>query len=518
VSTTQQFDALVIGSGIAGLSFALKCAEAHPHWRIGIITKAGASESNTKYAQGGIAVVTEQTDDFEEHVADTLRAGDGLCDEAVVRMVVTEGPARLAELVAWGTHFDEENGRWHLGREGGHTANRILHHKDLTGLEIERKLLQRVQETGNIEVFTHHFALELITRHQVTDAPVGDPLTCFGAYVFNRSDGKIAPFAARITLLATGGAGQVYRNTTNPLIATGDGIAMAYRAKAAIKHLEFVQFHPTALYDPAQEGPAFLISEAVRGHGAYLRNGAGERFAFRFDERGEMASRDIVSRAIDAEMKRTGSTHLWLDCTHLDQTDFEKHFPTIVAECRKRGWDLSKDLIPVVPAAHYLCGGIQTDANGQTTIRQLLAAGECAHTGLHGANRLASNSLLEAVVFAHRCFETAKVQHPQARVPANIPQWNEEGTVEPSEGVLISHNRREIQLIMADFVGIIRTTERLERAESRLALIYSETETLYKRSKISYELAELRNILSVAWLMVQHSKARKHSAGVFFRA
>jgi L-aspartate oxidase len=518
VSAPQQFDALVIGSGIAGLSFALKCAEAAPHWRIGIITKAGASESNTKYAQGGIAVVTEQTDDFEQHVADTLRAGDGLCDENIVRMVVTEGPARLAELVAWGTHFDEENGKWHLGREGGHTSNRILHHKDLTGLEIERKLLQRVHETPNIEVFTHHFALELITRHQVTDAPAHEPLTCFGAYVFNRANGNITAFASRITLLATGGAGQVYRNTTNPLIATGDGIAMAYRAKAAIQHLEFVQFHPTALYDPAQEGPAFLISEAVRGHGAYLRNADGERFAFRFDDRGELASRDIVSRAIDAEMKRTGASHMWLDCTHLDQADFEKHFPTIVEECRRRGWNLAADYIPVVPAAHYLCGGIQTNAQGQTTIQHLLAAGECAHTGLHGANRLASNSLLEAVVFAHRCFETARANHSKASIPAHIPPWNEEGTVEPSEGVLISHNRREIQLIMADYVGIIRTAERLERAATRLALIYSETETLYKRSKISFELAELRNILSVAWLMVQHSKARKHSVGVFYRA
>ena len=510
-------DYLVLGSGIAGLSYALKCAETHPQSSVAIITKADASESNTKYAQGGIAVVTDAADTLEQHVEDTLRAGDGLCDEFIVRMVVTEGPERLAELIAWGAEFDREANHFHLGREGGHTFHRILHHKDLTGLEIERKLLERIHEMPNIALYSQHFALELITEHHLGFQKSNGPLTCYGAYVFNRATGAIETFHAGVTLLATGGAGQVYQNTTNPLIATGDGIAMAYRAKAEIRGLEFVQFHPTSLYEPGSDGPAFLLTEALRGHGAHLINHEGRRCVFDEDERGELASRDIVSRAIDAEMKRSGKPCVFLDARHLGTTELNQHFPTILAACAVRGIDMVTQPVPVVPAAHYLCGGVHTDAHGKTSIHRLLAAGECAHTGLHGANRLASNSLLEAVVFAHRCHETAVAWDPSMEMDPDIPAWSEAGTTNPKEKVLLSHNRAEIKQTMADLVGIVRTEERLRLAENRLLRLHEEIEGLYKRTRISYELAELRNLQSVAWLMVQQSLSRKGSAGTFFR-
>lgn len=517
----QQYDFLVIGSGVAGLTFAIKAAQRFPEGKVAIITKAGESESNTKYAQGGIAVVWDElTDSFEQHVQDTLRAGDGLCNEDVVRLVVTEGPERLAELIEWGTSFDEKSeGTFDLGMEGGHTHHRILHHKDITGKEIETKLLQQVHRLENITMLSHHFAIDLITQHHLgRDVnPDEEPIQCYGAYVLDRKTEKIETCLAKVTLLATGGAGQVYQNTTNPTIATGDGIAMAYRAKARIEGVEFIQFHPTALFDRGASNPSFLISEAVRGFGAYLRNNKGERFMHKYDERGELASRDIVSRAIDAEMKKSGDECVFLDCKHLDMVAFENHFPNILQKCQQIGLDLTEDMIPVVPAAHYICGGIKTDTDGLTTVQNLFACGECAHTGLHGGNRLASNSLLEAVVFAHRCFLKAVEVSESTSLPAGIPEWNEDGTSQPDELILITHNRRELQRLMSDYVGIIRSEERLKRALNRLKVMNDENEELYKRTKISPQLSELRNLISVAYLIVQHSLQRKENVGAFYR-
>jgi len=515
----HQYDFLVLGSGVAGLTYAIKVAERFPNGKVAIITKADESESNTKYAQGGIAVVLDElTDSFEQHVQDTLRAGDGLCDEEVVRIVVTEGPERLAELINWGTSFDEnKEGSYDLGREGGHTYHRILHHKDITGKEIETKLLQQVHKLENITVLSEHFAIDLITQHHLQSRKSDDPVQCFGAYVLNKQTGKIETCLAKATMLATGGAGQVYQNTTNPIIATGDGVAMAYRAKARIEGVEFIQFHPTALFDHGASSPSFLISEAVRGFGAHLRNKRGERFMVKYDERYELASRDIVSRAIDSEMKKSGDECVYLDCRHLDMEAFKGHFPNILEKCESMGLDLTKDLIPVVPAAHYICGGIKTDIHGQTTVKNLFACGECAHTGLHGGNRLASNSLLEALVFAHRCYETSR-ELIDTEVPLDIPEWNEEGTSQPDELILITHNRKELQTMMSDYVGIIRSDERLKRALNRLKVMHEENEDLYKRTKISPQLSELRNMISVAYLIVQHSLNRKENAGAFFRA
>lgn len=517
----QEFDFLVIGSGVAGLTYAIKAAERYPNKKIGIVTKGDESESNTKYAQGGIAVVQDGIfDSLEQHVQDTLRAGDGLCDEEVVRLVVSEGPQRLSELIAWGASFDENNeGSFDLGREGGHTHHRILHHKDITGKEIETKLLDQVHRLPNITLLSQHFAIDLITQHHIKGiASLKNSLQCFGAYVLNRKTEKVETLLAKVTLLASGGAGQVYQTTTNPKIATGDGIAMAYRAKARIEGVEFIQFHPTALFDHGQSSPSFLISEAVRGFGAYLMNASGERFMHQYDERGELASRDIVSRAIDNELKKSGDECVYLDCRHLDMEGFEKHFPYILAKCESIGLNLSRDMIPVVPAAHYICGGIKTNQQGQTTIKNLYACGECAHTGLHGANRLASNSLLEALVFAHRCFISASEIIDHTVIPTDFPEWNEDGTSKPDELILITHNRRELQAMMSDYVGIIRSEERLKRALNRLKIMNEENEELYKRSKLSPQLSELRNLISVAYLIVEKSLRRKENVGAFFRA
>ena len=515
------FDYLVIGSGVAGLSYALKVAQNQPDARIAIVTKAGESESNTKYAQGGVAVVLDQLlDSFEEHIEDTLKAGDGLCDPDIVRLVVTEGPERLKELIEWGVDFDEKTeGTYDLGREGGHSKNRILHHKDITGLEIERTLLHAIHESHNISIFPHSFAIDLITQHHLkhNETTKQEQLQCYGAYVFDQVNEKIHTYKAKVTLLAAGGIGHVYQNTTNPLIATGDGIAMAYRAKARISHMEFIQFHPTALYQPGQSGSVFLISEAVRGFGAYLRTQQGERFMLRYDERGELASRDIVSRAIDAEMKKSGHECVYLDCRHLDPAGFGAHFPNILQKCKEVGIDVATDMIPVVPAAHYLCGGVEVDENGQSTLKNLYVAGESAQTGLHGGNRLASNSLLEALVFAHRCYLHSTETARATSVPDHIPDWDEEGTIQPEELILITHNRKELQALMSDYVGIIRKKERLDRAANRLKVLYEETEILYKKSKVSPQLFELRNLITVAHLIVRQSLERKENAGVFFK-
>ncbi|MDN5202074.1 L-aspartate oxidase [Fulvivirgaceae bacterium BMA10] len=512
-------DFLIIGSGIAGLTFAVKVAQACPDKKVTIITKADESESNTKYAQGGIAVVLNENDSFDKHVEDTLRAGDGLCDLEVVNMVIKEGPERLKEIIEIGARFDVNySGGFDLGKEGGHSENRIVHHKDITGYEIERALLHKIYTTSNIEIYSHHFAIDLITEHQIKKK-VTEPnpdLTCYGAYVLNQKTGKIEKYTANITMLASGGTGQVYGHTTNPLIATGDGIAMAYRAKAKIKDMEFIQFHPTALYEPGGVSPSFLISEAVRGFGAKLKTRKGKAFMHKYDERKELASRDIVSKAIDNELKNSGDDYVCLDCTHLDIELFKQHFPNIYKKCQGIGIDISKELIPVVPASHYLCGGISVNEHGQTSIKNLFACGECSHTGLHGANRLASNSLLEALVYAERSYKKVIKDIVDIVPPGEIPEWNEEGTTEPDELVLITHNRMELQAVMRDYVGIVRSDKRLNRALKRLHLLYKETEELYDTTKVSPQLCELRNLITIGYLIVKQSIARTENKGAYY--
>ncbi|MBD1263009.1 L-aspartate oxidase [Maribacter polysiphoniae] len=506
---------LVIGSGVAGLTFAVKMAEKHPERNIIIVTKGDEDESNTKYAQGGIAVVLDMEEDsFQKHIHDTLVAGDGLCDKDVVEMVVKEGPKRLKELIAWEANFDlNSEGDFDLGKEGGHSEYRVVHHKDVTGYEVERALLQRVHQLPNIELLAHHFAINLITDHQL-ERQSANGISCYGAYVLNQKNGEILTIKADHTLLASGGIGRVYGHTTNPIIATGDGIAMAYRAKALIKDMEFIQFHPTALYNP-EGGSYFLISEAVRGFGAYLRNKAGYRFMPDYDDRAELASRDIVSQCIDNELKKSGDTHVFLDCTHLDMVAFKKHFPNIYDKCLEYHIDVEKDWIPVVPASHYLCGGIVVDKQGKTSIDNLFACGECSRTGLHGANRLASNSLLEALVYAHNIFKYLSVDTLDSR-PLNIPDWNDEGTSIPKEHVLIQHNLKELQALMRNYVGIVRSNKRLHKAIARLDLIYREVEELYKESKITTTLCELRNMVNVAHVIISQSLEQKENRGGYF--
>ncbi|NUM49989.1 MAG: L-aspartate oxidase [Flavobacteriales bacterium] len=508
-------DILVLGSGIAGLTFAIKSAIHFPEKKITLITKADESESNTKYAQGGIAVVhNEINDSFEKHITDTLKAGDGLCNTEVVEMVVKEGPQRLNEIISWGVEFDKDKeGKFYLGKEGGHSENRILHFKDITGLQIEEKLLSIMRKLPNITVLNHHFALDLITEHHLkinTNKP-----TCFGAYVLNKRNNKVETFLSKITLVATGGMGQIYRTTTNPLIATGDGIAMAYRAKAEIKNMEFIQFHPTAFYD-LKDNPAFLITEAIRGAGAYLRDKNGERFMLKYDQRGELASRDIVAIAIDSELKKTGADCVFLDCTHLDKKLIEKQFPTIYNQCKAKGIDLLKDYIPVVPAAHYLCGGIVSDKHAHTTISHLFVCGECAYTGLHGANRLASNSLLEALVYAHHAFLHTQKIIENIHFNFSVPEWDAEGKIEPEEKVLIKYHLNELKNIMNDYVGIVRSNERLKKASDKIYAMHLEVEKIYKTTIISQPLCELRNMIAVCTIVIKHSMQRKENKGGFY--
>ncbi|TNJ45343.1 L-aspartate oxidase [Tamlana fucoidanivorans] len=508
-------DYLVIGSGVAGLTFAVKLAEKFSDKKVVIVTKASEDESNTKYAQGGVAVVlNKEEDSFRKHINDTLVAGDGLCDTDVVKMVISEGPDRLKELLLWGANFDiNDAGKFDLGKEGGHSEYRIVHHKDITGYEIERALLAKAHELQNITILPHHFAIDLVTNHHIEGANPNE-LVCYGAYVFNQKEEEIFTIRANSTLLASGGIGCVYGHTTNPKVATGDGIAMAYRAKAKIKDMEFVQFHPTALYD-SSVGSAFLISEAVRGFGAYLRNKSGHRFMPDYDDRAELASRDIVSQCIDTELKKTGDTHVYLDCTHLDMEAFIKHFPNIYEKCLEYHIDIKTDWIPVVPASHYLCGGIEVDKNGKTTIKNLFACGECTRTGLHGANRLASNSLLEALVYAHNIYKYA-LEGTNQSTNVIIPDWDDKGTVIPKEHILVQHNLKQVQAIMRDYVGIVRSHKRLKLAVKHLDVIYEEVEALYKTSKISTSLCELRNMLNVAHLIVKQSLQRTENKGGYY--
>ncbi len=508
-------DFLVIGSGIAGLSFALKAAS---RGKVMIITKANEDESNTKYAQGGVAVVVDKSDSFEKHIADTLVAGDGLCDAKVVENVVREGPKRVQEIIDYGTHFDmKTDGVYDLAREGGHSEHRVLHYKDITGFEIERALLQKVHENPNIELLTHYFAIDLITQHHLgefVDRSTAD-ITCYGVYALNTVDNRVERILSKVTVLASGGAGHVYSSTTNPVIATGDGIAMVYRAKGRVRNMEFIQFHPTALYNPG-EYPAFLISEAVRGFGGLLKRKNGESFMEEYDERGALAPRDIVARAIDSEMKKSGDDFVFLDITHRRKEDILTHFPNIYAKCLSIGIDMARDFVPVTPAAHYLCGGIMVDEYGRSSIHNLYACGECASTGLHGANRLASNSLLEATVFAHRIFEDAIATIGDISLPMAIPDWDDSNTALSNEDILVTHNLRETQKVMSDYVGIVRSDFRLERAMRRLGLLYDETESFYKNTRLSVKLCELRNVIQVAYLVIKSAMARKESRGLHY--
>jgi L-aspartate oxidase len=511
-------DILVLGSGVAGLTVAIKTARALPDKKIVVATKADESESNTKYAQGGIAAVWDQLDSFEDHIEDTMNAGDYLNDRDVVRMVVEKAPDCMRQLMSWGADFDQNvNGEIDLGKEGGHSAHRILHYKDITGFEVEKTLLEQSETLPNIELLPYHFAIDLITDHHLPDEERKNGISCFGAYILDQETNKIDTYLATSVILATGGIGQVYAATTNPLVATGDGIAMAYRAKARIRDMEFVQFHPTSLYQPG-ESPSFLISEAVRGFGAYLRNHRDERFMLAVDERAELAPRDIVARAINTELIRSGDTHVFLDCTHLNQDEFNRHFPNILEKCLSLGIDPAKQYIPVVPAMHYLMGGIEVDSKGYSSVSNLFACGECSRTGLHGANRLASNSLLEALVFGNRIADEI-IENRKNLVfdqHLHIPEWDEEGTTVPKEKVLISHNRRTIQYIMSDLVAIVRSDERLEKALDHLNYLYQDTEKAYEKSKLSPQICELRNLNAVSYLVVKQSMARKENKGAFY--
>jgi L-aspartate oxidase len=503
----MQTDFLVIGSGIAGLTYALKVAEQCPDKKVTVLTKTQSDETNTKYAQGGIAGVMDfDKDSFDKHIEDTLIAGDDLCNKHIVK-------------------FDKEpDGDFKLGKEGGHSEFRILHHKDVTGKEMERALLEAIKRKPNINLISHCFVLDIITQHHlgflITKATPG--IECYGVYVLNLSTNKIEKILSKITLLATGGNGQVYRTTTNPAIATGDGVAMVYRAKGRIENMEFIQFHPTALYEPGVRGQSFLITEAVRGDGGILRNHNGEAFMERYDARKDLAPRDIVARAIDNEMKVAGTENVFLDCRHFGKEKFTEHFPNIYEKCLSTGIDITQHLIPVAPAAHYSCGGIKTDEWGKTSINNLYAAGECASTGLHGANRLASNSLLEAMVFAHRAYQDSISNINLRSVPpsggggGNIPDWKVDGTSSPKEMILITQSVKELKLLMSDYVGIVRNNERLQRAMKRLDLLFTETEELYKKTIVSPQLCELRNMITVAFLIVKSAEFRQESRGLHF--
>jgi L-aspartate oxidase len=514
-------DFLIIGSGIAGLYYALSVAA---HGKVTIVTKRDRGESNTKYAQGGIAAVMADDDSLESHVHDTLISGDELCHEDVVRHIVKDGPGRVRQLIDWGVRFARgETTSFDLGREGGHSHRRILHAGDATGNAIESALLSQIETHPNITVLDHHVAVDLITEHQLkpwTPEQVrsdGSP-TCYGAYVLNRRSGEVITVPAHVTLLATGGAGKVYLYTTNPDIASGDGMAMAYRAGARVANLEFVQFHPTCLYNPLWEreagGKTFLISEAVRGEGGILKLKTGEAFMKKYDGRADLATRDIVARAIDSELKRSGDPCVYLDITHKPADFLKERFPTIYNTCLRFGIDITAQPIPVVPAAHYFCGGVVTDLNGCTTVGNLYAAGEVACTGLHGANRLASNSLLEAIVIANHAARHGS-SLPRSKIP-QLPDWNPGPATSADEQVVITQNWDEIRRLMWNYVGIVRTTKRLERAASRIRLLQDEIREYYWKTKVTSDLIELRNLAQVAELVVRCALSRQESRGLHF--
>ncbi|MBN2729481.1 MAG: L-aspartate oxidase [Bacteroidales bacterium] len=507
-------DFLVMGAGIAGMSFALKVAD---KGSVTLLSKSELYLTATHYAQGGIAGVMYRPDSWQKHIEDTMDAGAGLNNEKVVRFTIEEGTERIQELIDLGTHFDKkENGEFDLAREGGHSEKRVFHFKDQTGAEIQRALTKQVKAHPNITILENHFAIDLITEHHLgIEISRNSEKTCFGAYVVNPKTEKIDTYLAKITLIATGGSGNVYHTTTNPEIATGDGVAMVYRAKGSVEHMEFVQFHPTAFFEPDVK-PAFLITEALRGAGAILKDIDGNEFMQKYDDRKSLAPRDIVARAIDNEMKMKGSDHVYLDVRHIDKETLLSHFPNIYDHCMERGIDITKDFIPVLPAAHYQCGGIKVNEFGQNNITNLYASGEVSSTGLHGANRLASNSLLEAVVFSHRAANNALEKVDAIDFKNEIPEWDDEGTVLNEEMILITQTQKELNQIMSSYVGIVRSNLRLKRALDRLEILYRETEDLYKKSIVTQEICELRNIINVAYLIIKMAKNRKESRGLHY--
>ncbi|WP_436414569.1 L-aspartate oxidase [Petrimonas sp.] len=510
-----KYDFLIIGSGIAGMSYALKVAQ---HGKVAIIAKTTLEDANTYYAQGGIASVTNPWDNFEKHIADTLDAGAGLCDAEVVEKVVREAPAQIEELISWGVDFDkDEKGNFDLHREGGHSEFRILHHKDSTGAEIQTSLIETIRNHPNIDVYDNHFTIEILTQHHLGEIITSRTpnIECYGAYILDLNTNEVLTFLSRVTMMATGGIGCIYQTTTNPLVATGDGIAMVARAKGEIKGMEFVQFHPTALYHPGVR-PSFLITEAMRGYGGILKTKNGKEFMQKYDERLSLAPRDIVARAIDTEMKNRGDDHVYLDVTHKDAEETKKHFPTIYEKCLSYGIDITKDMIPVAPAAHYLCGGIVVNIDGETSISRLYANGECACTGLHGANRLASNSLIEAVVFADSAAKHSVPVFKNYSFREDIPDWNAEGATSTEEMVLVTQSYKEVGQIMSSYVGIVRSDIRLQRAMDRLNILFRETENLFHRSVISREICELRNIIKVGYMVIKQAMARKESRGLHY--
>ena len=508
-------DFLVIGSGIAGLTYALKVAQ---HGKVIVVTKTKEEESNTHYAQGGIAAVMYTPDTYQKHIQDTLTAGAGLCNENIVKITISESTKRIEELIDWGANFDKTiTGKYDLAKEGGHSEYRVLHHKDRTGQEIIRALLEQAHNHPNIEILENYFAVDILTQHHLGEVVTKktNNITCFGAYVINPETNMIDTILSRYTLMATGGSGNVYSTTTNPPIATGDGIAMVYRAKGKVENMEFIQFHPTSLYNP-DERPSFLITEALRGFGAILKTMNGTEFMQKYDKRKSLAPRDIVARAIDNEMKISGDDYVCLDCRHIIKNDLINHFPNIYAKCLSIGIDISKDMIPVIPAAHYTCGGIKTDEFGRSSINNLYAAGECACTGLHGANRLASNSLLEALVFANRASIDSVSNLKSINHCNEIPDWNAEGTVLNEEMVLITHTLKELQFIMSNYVGIVRSNLRLKRALDRLEIIFRETEDIYEKSILTLKICELRNLINIAFLIIKMAEKRKESRGLHY--
>ncbi|KAA6350525.1 L-aspartate oxidase [termite gut metagenome] len=513
---TKKFDFLVIGSGIAGMSFALKVAG---KGQVALICKTELEEANTYFAQGGIASVTNTlTDNFDKHIEDTMIAGDNLSNREVVEKVVKEAPRQIKELIGWGVHFDKnERGEFDLHREGGHSEFRILHHKDNTGAEIQDSLINAVRANPNITVLENHFTIEILTQHHlgITVTRQTPDIKCYGAYILNQKTGKVDTYLSKVTLMATGGVGAIYQTTTNPLVATGDGIAMVYRAKGTVKDMEFIQFHPTVLYHSGDR-PSFLITEAMRGYGAVLRTKDGQEFMQKYDPRLSLAPRDIVARAIDNEMKNRGDDYVCLDVTKKNAEETRKHFPNIYEKCLSLGIDIIKDYIPVAPAAHYLCGGIKVDLNGQSSIERLYAIGECSCTGLHGGNRLASNSLIEAVVYAEAAAKHSLEKINEYAYNEEIPEWNDEGTKSSEEMVLITQNMKEVNQIMSTYVGIVRSNLRLQRAWSRLDIIYEETENLFKRSVVSKEICELRNVINVGYLIMRQAIERKESKGLHY--
>jgi L-aspartate oxidase len=516
---TLKTDVLIIGSGIAGLFAAIKIAE---YADVILVTKKDKAESNTNYAQGGIASVIDKDDSFDKHIEDTLIAGAGLCDKKAVEIMVKEGPERIHELINLGTMFTQKNGKLDLVREGGHSMPRIVHSKDLTGKEVERSLIDQVNHKKNIRVIENTIAIDLITEHNIKKFK-NSPLNyrnCWGAFVLDCSTLQVIKILTRATVMATGGLGQVYQHTTNPKIASGDGFAMAYRAGAKIANMEFIQFHPTSFYlsdKTVSNSPSFLISEAVRGFGGILRTKSGDAFMEKYDSRKDLAPRDIVARAIDNELKKSGDDFVYLDITHKNKTEIIDHFPNIYNTCLKYSVDISSEYIPVVPAAHYACGGIVVDNYSRSSIKGLYACGEVTMTGVHGANRLASNSLLEAVVFADRASQDIKtfLDDYSGKMPV-IPDWDDTGTLSADEKILITHSAKEVKQLMWDYVGIVRSNLRLIRASARIKNIYAETEALYKKTKVFEDILELRNIVACAEIIINSAKLRKESRGLHY--